>query len=191
MKKSVSFADESRNTSHIYDARATDILWELPKFFEKSRFSARADGTRFKKEGFDALLEDCFCNTRNDVQKCLNDFVKACGEGRGIERFVSRSMYERRKEERSKAIKAVLIGQTLARDKGLSPDLAAEQLREVSLVYCLNAKVFARRIGKADEAAVYTKKRNTVKSNPNPKQHFASHNQPAKIDFTSNIARVA
>ena len=46
----------------------------------------------------------------------------------------------------------------MARGKGIDPDEVSEQLRMVALVYCIDAKVFARRLGKADEAACNTMK---------------------------------
>ena len=155
--KSVTFADD-QNTSHIYDALATDILWEWPEFFEESRKEAKREGRKLQKQGLGELLEGCFCSARTDVQKCLNAYAKLA-DGRGIERFAYREMYDERKEERTKAIQAILIGQKQARDKGLPSDVTAQELREVALVYCLNAKVFARRLGKADEAACYPKKK--------------------------------
>ncbi|CAB9526996.1 expressed unknown protein [Seminavis robusta] len=184
-KKSVSFADDSKNTLHIYDALATDILWQWPAFFEKSRLAARSDGKRFKQDGFATLLEDSFCNSSNDIQKRLNEYAKLCEGGRGVERFVCRSMYQTRKAERAKAIKAILIGQEQARQKGLSPEVAAEELRDVSLIFCLNAKVFARRIGKADESACYSKKKASSSSSvctaTSTKRELRANIAPARV----------
>jgi hypothetical protein len=162
-RKCVSFADD-KNTRHVYDARSTDVLWEWPEFFEQSRKQARREGSKLQKQGFKDLLEGCFGNDRNDVQKSLNDYAKLC-DGRGIERYASREMYAQRKDERSKAIQAILIGQRQAKERGMPQNVMAEELRDVYLVYCLNAKVFARRLGKADEAACYKKqKRSSIDS---------------------------
>jgi hypothetical protein len=176
-KRSVTFADVAKNTTHIYEARATDILWEFPEFFEKCRQAARKAGKRLRQDEHADLLDDCFCNTRNDIQKRLNEFVRQCDEGRGVERFVSKSMCITRKEERSKAIRAIIIGQTQAKKKGLSPDVLAGQLREVSLVFCLNAKVYARRMGKADEAACYPQKKSSSSSSNNSIKVASTHSR--------------
>jgi hypothetical protein len=55
------------------------------------------------------------------------------------------------------AIKAILLGQKEALDRGLKLADVTEQLRELSLRYCCTAKIFARRLGKADEYACYKK----------------------------------
>lgn len=175
LKKSVTFADGAKNTSHIYEARATDVLWEFPEFFEKSRHAARKAGKRLRLDGHAELLDNCFSNTRNDTQKRLNEFVRLVDEGRGVERYVSKSMCNTRREERSKAIRAVIIGQTQAKEKGLSPDVLAAQLRDVSLVFCLNAKVYARRMGKADEAACYPQKKSSSSSSNNNTKVASTH----------------
>lgn len=180
--KTVSFADE-RNTKHIYEALSTDVLWEWPEFFTQCRTAARRDGSQLKGEGLDKLLEGCFCNTRHNIQKCLNEYTKL-SEGRGVERFVCRSMYHERKQERSQAIKAILIGQTQGREKGLPEDVMREELREVALVYGLNAKVFARRIGKADEYACYPKK----KSSLNGSSHHSVASAKSKCSRTTKRA---
>jgi hypothetical protein len=166
--KSVTFADGSENTSHIYEARATDILWEFPEFFEKSREAARKAGKRLRQDGHAGLLDDCYSSTRNDIQKRLNEFVMLVDDGRGVERYVSKSMGITRREERSRAIKAIVIVQTQAKQIEMSSDVLAKRLREISLVCCLNAKVYARRMGKADEAACYPRKKSST-SNDNTK----------------------
>ena len=155
VKKSVSF-DELSNTRHIYDGRSTDILWEFPEFFEEARSLARTDGKAARLAGYSKLIEHSFSEPSEDIQKCLNEFAKH-SDARGLERFTNRRHYDERKKERAQALQAVLIGQRQAKEQGLSQAVAEEQLREVSLVFCLNAKVFARRLGKADEAACYPK----------------------------------
>lgn len=157
IKKSVTFADD-RNTKHTYESKATDVLWEWPEFFERSRKESRRAGKQLRQQGGGQLLEGCFGSDRGQVQKYLNQYAKL-EDGRGIERFACREMYEERKRDRTKAIKAILIGQSQAKARGMPQDVMVEELREVSLVYCINAKVFARRLGKADEAACYPKKK--------------------------------
>jgi hypothetical protein len=195
-KKSVTFADGVKHTTHIYEARATDVLWEFPEFFPKCRQAAHKAGKRLRQDGHDALLEDCFgTTTGNDVQKRLNEFVRQCDDGRGVERFISKSMFTARKEERSKAINAILICQTQAKQQGRSPDELAERLREVSLVFCLNAKVFARRMGKADAAACYKKSISSSNSSTNSLKCTSTQSLPAlgqiKVKPSNLPARMA
>jgi len=154
-KRSVVFVDD-KNTTHIFDGRATDILWPAAEEFERNRNQARTDGRRLRREGFGKILDGCFNEPKEDVQRKINEFVKR-SDGRGVERFACKSLFDERKQDRTKAIQAVLIGQKQGRDKNLPVDMMQQQLREVSLVFCLNAKVFARRLGKADEAACYPK----------------------------------
>lgn len=157
MKKSVSF-DEQSNTRHIYDGRSTDILWEYPEVFEQARKSARTDGKSARLAGYSKFIDNSFSEPSDGTQKSLNEFAKH-SDARGLERFTSRKNFEERKKERAQARQAVMIGQKQAKEQGLSFTLAQEQLRKVSLVFCLNAKVFARRLGKADEATCYPKKK--------------------------------
>ncbi len=54
---------------------------------------------------------------------------------------------------RADTIRAIVEAQEMALDNGLSQAQIEEQLRKVSLQFSIYAKIFARRMGKADEAA--------------------------------------
>jgi hypothetical protein len=145
-------------STYVYEAYGSDILWETEEEFNRGRAASRKDGKQAREDGWGELLEDSFAFPCEDVQKRLNEYVKM-SDARGVERFTCKSHYQERKELRARSIKAVLIAQSQAQQKGLNDDAKAEQLREVALLYCVEAKVYARRLGKADEVAVRPKKK--------------------------------
>lgn len=110
-----------------------------------------------KENGFADHLEGTFNEPGEDVQKRLNQFARK-SDFRGVEKMICQAHLEERRLHRTRAVKAILIGQEMAKQQGLHGCDLAEQLRKVALNYCLDAKVFARRLGKADEAACYSKK---------------------------------
>ena len=182
MKKSVSF-DESSNTRLVYDGRSTDVLWDFPEFFQEARKLARTEGKAARNAGYSKFVEHSFSEPPEGIQKSLNEFV-TLSDARGLERFTSRQHYQERKRERAQALQAVLIGQRQAKEQGISQALAEEQLREVSLVFCLNAKVFARRLGKADEAACYPKVKSSKPTSSSLKKSSLKNLQTSSNNIT-------
>ncbi|CAB9511521.1 expressed unknown protein [Seminavis robusta] len=147
---------EEQNTVHVFDALISDDLWCTGEEHYESRRSLKAHTIKLRREGVDRLVESTFANPAADTQKLLNDFTRH-SDGRGLERLTSQQHYEERMSQRALAIKAILMGQQEARDRGLQLCDVTEQLRELSLRYCCTAKIFARRMGKADEYACYKK----------------------------------
>jgi hypothetical protein len=158
-KKIVQFApaEKLEEVHEISISQERETLYLSCVEFEAIKQTCLVEGCQARQEGLDKHLECTFTDTGDDVQKRLHHYTRH-SDCRGLERMISKAHYDERKHQREQAVKAVLIGQKMAKHQGMSPDEVSEQLRKVSLVYCLDAKVFARRLGKADEAASHRKK---------------------------------
>ncbi|CAB9526997.1 expressed unknown protein [Seminavis robusta] len=158
-KKNVQFAaDEELETVHLVSSHGEPgKLFLSPLEFDSFKQSSMTEGCQARKQGIDKELECTFTNPGQDVQKKLHHYTRHSGY-RGLERWICKAHYEERKQHREQAIQAILIGQKMAKGQGMNADEVSLQLRKVALVYCLDAKVFARRLGKADEAACSSKK---------------------------------
>jgi len=156
MKKTVRFVEENdeRNTVHVYEAFSTDILWMTCQENREMKKEQQAQTMKLRRGGADRLFEQSFANPASDVQRALNDFTRHT-DGRGLERQTCSKHLEERMMHRALALQAILLGQKQARKQGLED--VTEQLRALSLQYCCTAKIFARRMGKADEYACYKK----------------------------------
>lgn len=151
-EKMIRFA-EDKPPVYIYDARPDDVLWFTDEDFAESRANSRAIGQQNRKDGFDELLEETFHNPRDEVQKYLKEYAKL-SHSRGLERFTCRSHGEERIRSRKRAVSAVLAAQDQARQRQSSVDRTWQALREISVLYCVDARIFARRMAKADAAVV-------------------------------------
>jgi hypothetical protein len=153
-KKVVQFApaDKLEEVHEISISQEHEKLYLSCLEFEAIKQTCRLEGCQARKEGLDRQLECTFTDASDDVQKRLHHYTRHY-DCRGLERMISKAHYDERRHHRELAVKAVLIGQKMAKEQGMNPDDVSEQLRKVALVYCLDAKIFARRLGKADEVA--------------------------------------
>jgi hypothetical protein len=154
-RRSVCFNDEL-NIIHVVEAFASDLLWSTAEDDHENKREMKFFAVKVRREGVDRLIENSFANPAADTQKSLNEFARHT-DGRGLERLFCAKHYEERMTHRVIAIKAILMGQKEALDRELKLADVTEQLRELSLRYCCTAKIFARRMGKADEYACYKK----------------------------------
>jgi len=183
-KKSVRFAAEEE-LEQICTLDCSFTSCTSGEEFEQAKRNTILEGAKAKAQGLGELLEGTFSNAHdNAVQKRLNHYV-AETDYRGVERFICESVYEERKSRRSDAIKAILIAQDMAEEKGMDLEETGEQLRKVALVYCVDAKVFARRMGKADEAAVYPKEHKTHRSHSSDKTCSSRSRRSARTCISS------
>jgi hypothetical protein len=180
-KKSVHFpCDEEIHSVHLIDTSiATDLLcYVSQEEFERCRERAVLEGCKARAQGLDKLLEGTFADPHPDVQKCLNEYVRH-SDCRGLERSICETHFEERKSQRERAVKAVLIGQEMAKKQAMSAEEMSQQLRKVSLTYALDAKVFARRLGKADESACSAKKSSSSSK--------SSHKHASKLPMRTGL----
>ena len=149
--KTVSFAPEN-DVQYFAVHQDKNTLWCSAEEAHEFKSDTKEHASKLRRQGVDRLLEKSFASATSDVQKCLNEFYKHTS-GRGIERSISQKHFNERMQQRALAIKVILLGQEQARKQGLKLEDVSEQLRELSIRYCVNAKIFARRMGKADEYA--------------------------------------
>lgn len=143
--------------SWIYPAREDDILWMDPEEFFDLKKASRLFAKQWRLNGFTVLLKDTYEHPRSDAQRVLNAFVQLEGNdcGRGMERRGSKQHGEERTYLKKRAIQAVLLHQRRLLVRGADMDELWEELCDVSSDYTRTAKIFARRIAKADESAVH------------------------------------
>jgi hypothetical protein len=155
-KRSLVWSEESRHT-WIYPAREDDVLWMDPDEFFDLKKASRLFAKQWRLNGFTILLKDTYEHPRSDAQRVLNAFVQLEGSdcGRGMERRGSKQHGEERTYLKKRAIQAVLLHQRRLLVRGAEMDELWEELGDVSNDYTRTAKIFARRIAKADENAVH------------------------------------
>lgn len=154
--KTVRFADdtEARSNIWIYEAYSTDVLWFTSKQQDETRRRARTEAREIRARGLDTLLIDTFTttDTAKSVQRSLNEYTKSKSNPRGLERFISRNNCDVRREHKLHAIKAIVMAQAEGKTRGYELDELTDQLRLLSIQFSIHAKIFARRMGKADAA---------------------------------------
>lgn len=155
-KRGLKWRDEIRET-WIYPAREDDVLWMDPDEFFDLKKASRLFAKQWRLNGFTVLLKDTYEHPRSDAQRILNAFVQLEGNdcGRGMERRGSKQHGEERTYLKKRAIQAVLLHQRRLLVRGAEIDELWEELGDVSNDYTRTAKIFARRIAKADENAVH------------------------------------
>jgi hypothetical protein len=155
-KRGLQWSDEIIQT-WIYPAREDDVLWMDPDEFFDLKKASRLFAKQWRLNGFTVLLKDTYEHPRSDAQRVLNAFVQLEGNdcGRGMERRGSKQHGEERTYLKKRAIQAVLLHQRRLLVRGADMDELWEELGDVSNDYTRIAKIFARRIAKADENAVH------------------------------------
>lgn len=155
-KRGLQWSDESVEP-WIYPSREDDILWMDPDEFFDMKKASRLFAKQWRLNGFTVLLKDTYEHPRSDAQKVLNAFVQLEGNdcGRGMERRGSKEHGEERTYLKKRALQAVLLHQRRLLVRGAGQEELWEELGDVSQDYTRTAKIFARRMAKADENAVH------------------------------------
>lgn len=155
-KRGLVWSDETVQ-SWIYPSKQDDVLWMDPEEFFDLKKASRLFAKQWRLNGFTVLLKDTYEHPRSDAQRVLNAFVQLEGNdcGRGMERRGSKQHGEERTYLKKRAIQAVLLHQRRLLVRGADMDELWEELCDVSTDYTRTAKIFARRIAKADENAVH------------------------------------
>ena len=130
-------------------------IWFAPDDYFDMKAKTRYDAKEWRKKGFGLLLKETFENPSDDTQEFLNAFCRL-DEGmsrRGMERHLSRKHGEERSDLKDRARYCVLSNQRRMKRQGMKfPELTDH----LALIYhdaTRPAKIFARRIAKADEYA--------------------------------------
>lgn len=155
-KRGLVWSDEATQT-WIYPSKPDDVLWMDPEEFFDLKKASRLFAKQWRLNGFTVLLKDTYEHPRSDAQRVLDAFVQLEGNdcGRGMERRGSKQHGEERTYLKKRAIQAVLLHQRRLLVRGADMDELWEELCDVSTDYTRTAKIFARRIAKADESAVH------------------------------------
>lgn len=156
-KRSLRWTQDEVSSEWVYPAREDDVLWLDPDEFFDLKKASRTAAKQWRSKGFTILLKDTYEHPRSDSQKILNAFVQLPDEdcGRGMERRGSKQHGEERTYLKKRAIQAVLLHQRRLLVQGAGIEELWEGLGDVSADYTRTARIFARRIAKADENTVH------------------------------------
>lgn len=156
-KKKVSFADE-HHARWIEQIEELDVdsIWFTPDDYFEIKAQTRLDSKEWRRKGYGILLNETFENPVDDAQEYLNAFCQLEDDltRRGLERQLSRRHGEERSDLKDRARYCVLSHQRRLRRDGKKIDEMEEQLSKIYEDICRSAKIFARRIAKADELVV-------------------------------------
>jgi len=150
---------ETREFEPVTELGDPDIvgkLWFQPWEKQENKRMMRERAREWRRLGWGVLLHDSFTNPNPKLtQSCLNAFTQLSDPDycRGMERYLSQEHDEQRSERKRSVIDDVLEqARYLESRRNLSYDEKCAKLAEFSALQSKCAEVFARRIGKADEA---------------------------------------
>lgn len=156
-KKSVRFHEEERAVlfiEQICELPVLDIWFTADDYFDM-KAKTRYDAKEWRKKGFGLLLKETFENPADTAQEFLNAFclLDVDMSRRGMERHLSRKHGEERSDLKDRARYCVLSAQRRMRRQGMKPNELQDHLALIYHDATRPAKIFARRIAKADEVA--------------------------------------
>ncbi|KAL7571489.1 hypothetical protein ACA910_020910 [Epithemia clementina (nom. ined.)] len=155
--KKVAFADDHR-TILIEQIEELDVesIWFTPDDYFEIKAQTRLDSKEWRRKGYGVLLKETFENPLEEAQEYLNAFCQLEDDltRRGLERHLSRRHGEERSDLKDRARYCVLSHQRKLKRDGKKLHEMEDQLAKIYEDICRCAKVFARRIAKADELVV-------------------------------------
>ena len=141
----------------VFEAgEAESPLWLAQEEYDDFRQKVQEEADSLKPKGYSILLKNGFDESFALSQKYLNAFAKLPEEHclRGSEVYISKQHRENRDQILRKLSKAVLRRQHLLLENETPADELAEKLRSISKKNSRGSRIFARRIGLADQRAV-------------------------------------
>jgi hypothetical protein len=158
-RKSVRFSlkrNEIFILSDDYEGVEISEIWFGGDEFIRIKAKSREESRQWRRLGYSVLLKECFHRRDPDVQHQLNAFCQLEDElcRRGLERHLSKQHAEERSDCKDISRQAVLSTQKRMRNKDANSD---ETIRMVSEAYeqqTRSSKMFAHRMGLADEYTV-------------------------------------
>lgn len=157
-RRKVSFSDCNNNRIVVIERRNSNVS-NAPRRVDPRKL-AREEAYQLIRKGYGQLLTRSFEDPADNSQDNINAFVVGIPDidnGRGLERYVSPQHKDERDLAREDVVEAVLTRQRLMLRRGgdgLSNSERAEKLRSASRRQSRDSKLFARRMGIADELAV-------------------------------------
>jgi hypothetical protein len=155
VRKSVIFK-EDKNQIHTFEETyelTVDECWYVGGDYVHMKSSSRAEAKEFRRQGYGVILKDTFENPRPDAQDFIDAYVQEKGaqSRRGLERHLSRQHGEERSAVKDRSRQCVLVNQHQLRKEGMKYHEMSDHLSTIYKDTCRAARVFARRLGKADE----------------------------------------
>jgi len=154
--KQVKFAEDDSVALISYSDVPENPLWLVPDEYVALKTQIREDADALKPKGYHLLLKDCFDEVNKQrAQKHIDAFAQLPGFhcGRGCEMYLSRQHRESRDFNYVSLSTAVLHRQRVLKSKQAGPDFLADKLRSVSRKHSRSSRIFARRLGLADQRA--------------------------------------
>ena len=152
--KSVSFS-ENHETRYFKDEHELifEEMWFSADDYARIKARSKGESKEWRRKGFGVLLKESYEHPRSDTQRYLNAFCQLEGEltRRGLERQLSRQHGEERSDLKERSREAVLIHQMRMKRRDCKPEEIVEQLGLVYREVTRPAKIFARKMAKADE----------------------------------------
>lgn len=158
-KRSIVF-DLEKNTTRLFEYEYKDLndeeIWFTTDDHMNMKARSRSDAREWRRQGYSILLNETFRTPRTDAQDLLNAFVQLPDKlnRRGLERQCSQRHGEERSDSKDRARKSLLVAQEKLKRKGLNHSEITEKLAFTYIGECRAARVFARRLGKADELEI-------------------------------------
>jgi hypothetical protein len=157
LAKSVSFSDEIKIRTFEEEFEvSTEERWFAGGDYVTMKLTSRSEAKEWRRHGYSFLLKETFQDPRSNAQEYMNAFVRQEGllSRRGLERHLSRQHGEERSTAKDRARRTVLSQQWRLQRQGRKIGEIAEHIALVYEEACRTAKIFARRLGKADELGV-------------------------------------
>lgn len=130
-------------------------IWFAPDDYFDMKAKTRYDAKEWRKKGFGLLLKETFENPADGTQEFLNAFclLDETMSRRGMERHLSRKHGEERSDLKDRARYCVLSNQRRMKRQGMKFSELSDHLALIYHDATRPAKIFARRMAKADERA--------------------------------------
>ena len=156
-ERKVRFTDEHQ-TILIEQIEELDVesIWFTPEDYFEIKAQTRLESKDWRRKGYGVLLKETFENPMDEAQDYLNAFcqLEDALSRRGLERHLSRRHGEERSDLKDRARYCVLSHQRRLKRDGMKIHEMEDQLAKIYEDISRCAKVFARRIAKADELVV-------------------------------------
>mmetsp|Transcript_27568 Transcript_27568/g.57690 ORF Transcript_27568/g.57690 Transcript_27568/m.57690 type:complete len:274 (-) Transcript_27568:128-949(-) len=157
-RRSIVFSDQPHTEIYIEQIEELDAeaLWWTPDDYFEIKAQSRLDAKEWRRKGYGVLLKDSFESPTPEAQDYLNAFCLLEDDlsRRGLERHLSRRHGEERSDLKDRARYCVLSHQRRLKRDGMKQDDMQDQLSKIYQDISRAAKVFARRLAKADELVV-------------------------------------
>lgn len=153
--KTVSFAD-GNDVVYFTVEDSLFPLWLAPEELVHLRNLVKADADYLKTKGYGMLLKNGYDENDKSVQKHMNALSQLPGREcpRGTEVHLFHQHRDQVDRIHCKVVQGVLNRQRLLCQKSASEELVPEKLRSISRKHSRHSRIFARRLGLADQLAV-------------------------------------